>query len=169
MPWTQIHLFNQIYGLNGCHCMQTYTTFAPLLLHYKGAVYLAGKIGNFNMGAHSYNYSVRYNFKLLCTCWITLNYIQHNAQCTNLLYLTIIHEVECHQQASQTMLQTTALTDAGKRGGGLDYWTGVATGLDHWTTGLDCRTELNILIHSVTSLTLLPTASLLEFVQTSFE
>jgi len=51
---------------------------------------------------------------------------------------------------------------------GLDYWTGL---LD-WTTGLtqtakynsfSAEQKLNVLISSVTSLTLLPTGSFLEF------
>ena len=57
----------------------------------------------------------------------------------------------------------------------LDYWTGLldgTTGLLDWTTGLtqtakynsfSAELKLNFLISSVTSLTLLPTASFLEF------
>jgi len=58
---------------------------------------------------------------------------------------------------------------------GLDYWTGLldwTTGLLDWTTGLtrtakynsfSAEQKLNVLISSVTSLTLLPTGSFLEF------
>jgi len=58
---------------------------------------------------------------------------------------------------------------------GLDYWSGLLdywTGLLDWTTALtqtakypsfSAEQKLNILIPSVTSLTLLPTASILEF------
>ena len=58
---------------------------------------------------------------------------------------------------------------------GLVYWTGLldwTTGLLDWTTGLtqtakynsfSAEQKLNVLISSVTSLTLLPTGSFLEF------
>ena len=60
---------------------------------------------------------------------------------------------------------------------GLDYWTGLldwTTGLLDWTTGLtqtvkynsfSAEQKLNFLISSVTSLTLLSTASFLEFLE----
>jgi len=59
--------------------------------------------------------------------------------------------------------------------GGYNHWTGLldwTTGLLDWTTGLtqtakynlfSAEQKLNVLISSVTSLTLLPTGSFLEF------
>ena len=59
--------------------------------------------------------------------------------------------------------------------GGYNHWTGLldwTTGLLDWTTGLtqtakynsfSAKQKLNVLIPSVTSLTLLPTSSSLEF------
>ena len=61
--------------------------------------------------------------------------------------------------------------------GGYNHWTGLldwTTGLDYWTTGLtqtakynlfSAEQKLNFLISSVTSLTLLPTASFPEFLE----
>jgi len=58
--------------------------------------------------------------------------------------------------------------------GGYNHWTGLldwTTGLDYWThptakyNSFSTEQKLNFLISSVTSLTLLPTASFLEFLE----